>query len=162
MNQTPTHDKRPKENEEPFLPCPSGSFPITPAQLRELMTPRRRTRASIPPPEQRIRIVENDIEDFWRLERDILSLIVKWTDPDHPEGRFSKSTTPIDTDKISKLESMLGTTEDAFRPKNHPRLPQNMKDSFFEITSNLYAIIETIGDPGDRIWKFKPHPYDKA
>ena len=105
---------------------------------------------------------ENDIEEFGRLERELLFLIVKWTDPDHPEGRFSKSATPIDSDKISKLESMFGPTEDAFRSKNHPRLPQNMKDSFFEITSHLYAIIETIGDPGDPIWKFKPHPYDKA
>lgn len=52
-------------------------------------------------------------------------LIVKWTDPDHPEGRFSKSTTPIDTDKISKLESMFGTTEDAFRSKNQPPSPKH-------------------------------------
>jgi len=105
---------------------------------------------------------ENDIEDFGRLETDLLSLIVKWTDPDHPGGRFSKSTTPIDTDKIFKLQTMFGPT-DSFHSKNHPRLPQNMKDSFFEITSHLYAIIQTIGDPGDPIWKFKPHPYhDKS
>ena len=96
---------------------------------------------------------DDEISDFFTLEREILILIAKWTDPDHPEGRIPYSRTPINADNVNKLDAMLNAKE------GDPELPEEVQDELLKITSSLFTIIETINDPKDPIWETNPHPY---
>jgi len=96
---------------------------------------------------------EDEIDDFNQLEREILILIAKWTDPDHPEGRSPYSRTPINADNVNKLEAMLN------HGGSRRRLPGSIENELLKITSGLFAIIETIDDPKNPIWETNPHPY---
>jgi hypothetical protein len=79
---------------------------------------------------------EDEVDDFNQLEREILILIAKWTEPDHPEGRHSR-----------------------YHQFPQEQFPQEIEEEFIKVTSGLFAIIETINDPKDPIWETNPHPY---
>jgi hypothetical protein len=96
---------------------------------------------------------EDEFDDYNQLEREILILIVKWTDPIYPEGRDPHTRTPINADNVNKLDAMLN------HAGNRRRLPKLIEEEFRRITTSLFAIIETIDDPKDPIWETNPHPY---
>ena len=101
---------------------------------------------------------EDEIEDFNALERHILILIAHWTDPNNPNARNSYPARAIDPEYVNKLDTMLN-----YGTSKTPKLPEEIRASILQVTSTLFAIINTIDDPNDPAWKNTHHPYhDKS
>jgi len=85
---------------------------------------------------------EEEIDDFQTLYKEIAKIIIRESHPLNPEHPSLI--------QIAQLETAL----DLFVAKNH-----GFGQSLYKIVSNAYALIETIKDPTDPIWKECPHPF---
>jgi hypothetical protein len=85
---------------------------------------------------------EEEIDDFQTLYQEIAKIIIRESHPLNPEHPSRL--------QITQLENAL----DFFVAKNH-----GFGQSLYKIVSNAYALIETIKDPTDPIWKENPHPF---
>jgi hypothetical protein len=101
-----------------------------------------------------INIPQNLIEDFDYILREVLGLIVKLTDPDHPEDRYPNTPYKTNDNLVMKLEKMI-------QPHASAKLPADIKNAILQTTAQLFAITKTIGNPKDSTWKTNPYPYDQ-
>lgn len=85
---------------------------------------------------------EDEMDDFGRLYQEIIKMIIRRSHPDSPDHPT--------IDQIMKLDS----TMDRIRNIN-PELGK----SIYKLTSHAYALIKTIKDSTDPIWKKTPHPF---
>jgi hypothetical protein len=85
---------------------------------------------------------QEEIDDFETLYKEIAKIIIRESHPLNPEHPSLL--------QIAQLQNTL----DLFVAKNH-----GFGQSLHKIVSNAYALIETIKDPTDPIWKEYPHPF---